>query len=63
MLLHFVIRTFIQGQSAGLHPVCLMRIAHGGIGPFTDVRFRTVWFIKLSINRTGCMTVREINAF
>ena len=43
-------------------------IAHGGIGPFTTVRFLLLWFINMSINKTGCgyqeqYHFREINAF
>ena len=33
---------------------CLLPIRHGGIGPFTAVCFRSLWLIKMSINRTGC---------
>ena len=47
--------------------VCLMRIAHGGIRPFTDVHFGTLWLIKISINRLDVaarkMKICEINLF
>ena len=47
---------------------CLLPIAHGGIGSFTAVRIRSLWLIKMSINRTGCGHnendhLREINTF
>ena len=35
--------------------VCLLRIAHGGIGLFTAVLFRSLRLIKMSTNRTGWM--------